>query len=159
MFCCFPRSIPRSVIIQRTLPPVVGSNEPVLPNYLKSYHEFRSPSMRPNGLPRGHRAGRPRPEADLRRREPRHLEAQQSHQGLPRNRRVPRRTRRLGRLSLPCLVTQEPAGQPTSGGASNGADRSRSEAGRAQRRRPRDEASGRGRSDTPLSPPKHATSS
>ena len=42
-----------------------------------------------------------------------------------------------------CLVKREPAGQPTSGGTSNGADRSRSEAERAQREKPRDEASGR----------------
>ena len=35
------------------------------------------------------------------------------------------------------------AGRPTSGGNSNGADRSRSEAERAERGRPREEASGR----------------
>ena len=40
-------------------------------------------------------------------------------------------------------MRREPAGQPTSGGNSNGADRSRSEAERAQRERPRKEASGR----------------
>ena len=38
---------------------------------------------------------------------------------------------------------REPAGQPTPGGNSNGADRSRSEAERAEQGRPRDEASGR----------------
>ena len=54
-----------------------------------------------------------------------------------------------GRERRRCLVKREPAGHPASGGTSNGADRSRSEAERAQRERPRDEASGRsdGRSD------------
>ena len=40
--------------------------------------------------------------------------------------------------------TRAPAGRPAAGGTSNGADRSRSEAERAERRRPREEASGRG---------------
>ena len=46
---------------------------------------------------------------------------------------LPRRPARLGAIALltlslpPCLVTREPAGQPISGGNSNGADRSRSE--------------------------------
>ena len=48
-----------------------------------------------------------------------------------------------GRADERCLGTREPADQPASGGDSNGADRSRSEAERAQRGRPRDEASGR----------------
>ena len=47
------------------------------------------------------------------------------------------------RFRAPCFGTQEPAGQLAPGGTSNGADRSRSEAERAERARPREEASGR----------------
>ena len=65
---------------------------------------------------------------------------------------LPRRPARLGAIALlalslpPCLVTREPAGQPISGGNSNGANRSlRHEAALAPLARPRC-ASGRPRS-------------
>ena len=63
-------------------------------------------------------------------------------------------TARCLRFREPCLVTREPAGQPASGGNSNGADRSRGEAERAKRGRPRDEASGKSdaRSDDTRAP-------